>query len=65
MGDSARVVIWNVEWAGARSERGRELARRIAIERPDAICLTEAPIDFALPEGHLITADADYGDVGH
>jgi endonuclease/exonuclease/phosphatase family metal-dependent hydrolase len=55
------IVVWNVEWAGPRSVKGIELARRIAAESPDIVCLTETWLGFALPAGHVVTSEPDYG----
>jgi endonuclease/exonuclease/phosphatase family metal-dependent hydrolase len=60
-GASTGIVVWNAAWATPSGDRGRELARRIADQAPDIICLTEATTDFPLPDGHLITSSADYG----
>jgi len=58
---TATVVVWNTQWAGPSSVRGRTLTRLIAAHRPDVLCLTEALLDFAPPPGHLIASEADYG----
>jgi exonuclease III len=56
-----KTILWNVEWAP--SARKMQVIRDLLnAETPDAVCLTETPLEIFLPnQGHLITSQADYG----
>lgn len=56
-----RILLWNVEWASPRSERGRRILTIIADAAPHVICLTEATVDMLPDDGHVLDADPDYG----
>ena len=58
---SLLLVNWNVEWATPRSVRSPEILNRIEKHNPDIICLTEADVALLSNDGHLISAQADYG----
>ncbi len=59
--EAARVLVWNVEWARAGTDRGREIQRLVAEARPDIICLTEGYADLLPDDGQSIESDSDYG----
>jgi endonuclease/exonuclease/phosphatase family metal-dependent hydrolase len=54
------VITWNLEWARANSSRGLEIREIIESHEPEVVCLTEAFADF-FPNGHVVSAEADYG----
>lgn len=56
-----RTVLWNLEWATPRSDRGRYLKSEIEAFDPDIICLTESVAEMLPTYGHAIFSDADYG----
>lgn len=56
-----RIINWNVEWATSASARGREIARIIADQAPDVVCLTESDEALIREPGHVIASDPDYG----
>jgi endonuclease/exonuclease/phosphatase family metal-dependent hydrolase len=56
-----RLLLWNVEWAAPRSERGRRIRSIVAEHAPDVICLTEASADMLPEGGFAVDARPDYG----
>lgn len=58
---SFTIATWSLQW-----KRPDTLACRMMVDRlieldPDIVCLTEAYATTALPDGHLIEAEPDYG----
>lgn len=60
-GSSLKLLIWNIEWAKAESERGRCIGGVVDVISPDVICLTEATAAMVPEDGYLIESDPDYG----
>jgi endonuclease/exonuclease/phosphatase family metal-dependent hydrolase len=56
-----RILLWNVEWASPRSQRGRRIRSRVAELAPDVVCLTEATAAMLPEDGFVLDAHADYG----
>lgn len=56
-----KVTVWNLEWQPARSKAAETIRRRVWQDNPDVVCLTETYADFLDRDGHVITAEADYG----
>lgn len=54
------VLTQNMEWASARSKRGRKLLSRAFAEDPSILCLTEA-FENSVVKGYSISSDEDYG----
>ncbi|MBC7985447.1 MAG: endonuclease/exonuclease/phosphatase family protein [Sphingomonadaceae bacterium] len=59
--DTARVLVWNIEWKRPRSRPGQAIGAIIERAAPDIVCLTEAPADFLGPGYHVEASDADCG----
>lgn len=57
---SIRILLWNVQWQRARTDRGAAIRSIIAAHDPDLICLTESNLDL-LDETGRIVSDADFG----
>ncbi len=55
------LLVWNIEWAAPRSQRGRIIRAIIADLQPDLICMTEGTAAMLPDSGHTIEASADYG----
>jgi len=55
------VATWNMEWKVPSSREAMMMLADLATQTPDLICLTEAYTGLDLPEGHLITSEADHG----
>jgi hypothetical protein len=58
---SASIATWNVEWASARSGRGRAIADHLHGLGADLLCVTEGLADLLPPDGHVIDSEPDYG----
>jgi len=56
-----RLAVWNVQWASARSSRGREIRRILQARDADLICLTEGSACLLPDSGYSILSDPDYG----
>lgn len=56
-----KVVNWNVEWAGVRSDRGRRIREVLAAEAPGVICMTEGTAELLPDSGELLESEPDYG----
>lgn len=56
-----RVAVWNVEWAGPGTKRGREISRILEEAHPDVVCITEGYEGLLPEDGHWVESDADYG----
>lgn len=56
-----RILLWNVEWASPRSQRGRRIRSRVAELAPDVVCLTEATAAMLPDDGFVLDAQPDYG----
>lgn len=57
---SLSLVVWNVQFRRAVSDRGRLLREAIAACAPDVVCITEAHPDF-LDLPHLVLPAGDHG----
>lgn len=55
------VATWNMERKVPGSREAALMLADLAAHTPDLICLSEAYTGLDLPEGHLITSEADYG----
>lgn len=58
---SLKVATWNLEWASARSQRGKVFDSVLATAGADILCLTEAHATNFSDAYHVIAADPDYG----
>ncbi len=58
---SLSIVNWNVEWATPRSARTPEIRRRIDLQSPEIVCLTETHTGLMTQDGYLICSGADAG----
>ena len=58
------VLTWNLEWAGIRSARGREISRIISTAAPSVMGLTELPLDMLPKDGHGLSAEGSSGYPG-
>ena len=58
---SLSIVNWNVEWATPRSARTPEIRRRIDLQSPEIVCLTETHTGLLTQDGYSICSGADAG----
>ncbi len=56
-----KLVNWNVEWATPRSRKSAEIIRRIELQDPEIVCLTETDVGLLSGSGHVISSQEDYG----
>ncbi len=56
-----KILLWNVEWATQRSQRGKEISRIFREVSPDIACITEGYLPFWEEEGNVISSVEDYG----
>lgn len=61
---TVRIGTWNVEWAGADSERGVRVADALKAPDCDIVCVTEGCADILPSGGNTIDAGPDWG-YGH
>ena len=55
------VATWNTEWRQPGSADADLIVARLAEQRPDIVCLTEACAGLLDGDGHIIESDPDYG----
>ena len=55
------ILLWNLEWASPRSQRGRRIRSRVAELAPNIVCLTEATAAMLPDDGFVLDAQPDYG----
>lgn len=55
------LITWNLEWAGPRSRRMKQIKRRLEDRNPSIICLTETYSDSLDDSWHQIDCDPDAG----
>ncbi len=58
---SLTIATWNLQWKAPGSSAVEVMGERLAAVVPDVLCLTEAYAHIALPSGHTIEAEVDYG----
>ncbi len=57
---SIKILLWNVQWQRAGTDRGAAIRSIIAAHDPDLICLTESNLDL-LHETGRIASSVDFG----
>lgn len=58
---TTRILLWNLEWAPPRSQRGQRIRSLITELAPDVVCLTEATTAMLHDDGFALDAQPDYG----
>ncbi len=61
MSNIVRIVVWNVEWAGIRSERGGVIRDQIWTLDPDVVCICEGTEDLLPTYGYRLVPALSYG----
>ena len=56
-----KCLTWNIEWATARSAKGKRIKELVEEVDPDVLCFTEATLGMVPANGHLIESNPDYG----